>query len=70
MSADRDVPAILLTRTQAAQSLGMSLSSFQRYVESDLPRVYVGRGDSRSRIVLYRPEDITQWAATRAVSLP
>ena len=31
-----DVPRIALKRTEAAESLGMSLDSFERYVQSDV----------------------------------
>lgn len=61
----RNVPTIAMTRLEAARSIGISLSSFQRYVEPDLPRVYLGE-----RIVLYRTEDIENWIRLRAAELP
>lgn len=66
----RVVPTIALTRDEAAASLGMSLSTFRRHVEPDLPRIYVGGGESPARVVRYRPEDVHKWAAEKVVQLP
>jgi hypothetical protein len=50
----------LLTRQEAAASLGMSLSHFQRHVQPDLPCVYSGQ------LRLYIPADIEAWAERSA----
>lgn len=46
---------LLLTRREAAEALGMSLSHFQRHVQPWLPCVYSGH------LRLYRPADLEQW---------
>lgn len=51
---------LLLTRKEAAQVLGMSLSHFQRHVQARLPCVYSGQ------LRLYRPSDLERWAETEA----
>jgi hypothetical protein len=51
---------LLLTRREAAQALGMSLSHFQRHVQPQLPCVYSGQ------LRLYRPADLERWADTQA----
>lgn len=51
---------LLLTRQEAAQALGMSLSHFQRHVQSRLPCVYSGQ------LRLYRPADLERWAEAQA----
>jgi excisionase family DNA binding protein len=51
---------LLLTRKEAAEALGMSLSHFQRHVQAELPCVYSGQ------LRLYRPADLERWAETRA----
>ena len=48
---------ILLSRDEAAESLGFSLSHFQRYVQPHVPCVYSGR------LRMYRPADLEAWAA-------
>lgn len=45
----------LLTRKEAAEALGMSLTQFERYVQPHLPCLYVGR------LRQYRPRDIDRW---------
>lgn len=45
----------LLTRAEAAASLGVSLSHFKRHVQPDLPCVYSGQ------LRLYRPADLERW---------
>jgi len=47
---------LLLTRKEAAEALGMSLSHFQRHVQPHLPCVYVGQ------LRQYRPQDLARWA--------
>jgi hypothetical protein len=39
----RTVPRVALTRAEAAESLGMSLDSFERYVQPELRLVRRGR---------------------------
>ncbi len=51
---------LLLTRREAAEALGMSLSHFQRHVQSQLRCVYSGQ------LRLYRPDDLERWADTEA----
>jgi hypothetical protein len=40
-AAQAHVPRIALTRAEAAQAIGMSLGSFERYVQTDLRLVPV-----------------------------
>jgi hypothetical protein len=47
---------LLFTRQEAADSLGMSLSHFQRHVQPYVPCVYSGQ------LRLYRPHDLERWA--------
>lgn len=51
---------LLLTRREAAEALGMSLSHFQRHVQPDLRCVYSGH------LRLYRPADLDDWAELAA----
>ncbi len=53
-------PQFLLTRQVAAESLGMSLSHFQRHVQPHIPCVYSGQ------LRLYRPVDLERWAEDSA----
>jgi hypothetical protein len=53
-------PRYLLTRQEAAESLGMSLSHFQRHVQPHIPCVYSGQ------LRLYRPRDLAEWAEREA----
>lgn len=46
----------LLTRREAAEALGMSLSHFQRHVQPHLRCVYSGQ------LRLYRPSELARWA--------
>ena len=50
------VPRVALTRAEAAASLGMSLDSFERYVQPHLRIIRLGR----MRIVA--TEELQQWA--------
>jgi hypothetical protein len=50
----------LLTRHEAAEALGMSLSHFQRHVQPYLRCVYSGQ------LRLYRPRDLQRWSDTQA----
>jgi hypothetical protein len=51
---------LLLTRREAAEALGMSLSHFQRHVQPRLRCVYSGQ------LRLYRPRDLERWAEAEA----
>jgi len=53
---------VLLTRKEAAEALGMSLSHFQRHVQPFIPCVYSGQ------LRLYRPTDLEKWAEEKALS--
>lgn len=46
---------LLLTRHEAAEVLGMSLSSFERHVQPAIPCIYVGQ------LRQYRPRDLERW---------
>lgn len=50
----------LLTRREAAEALGMSLSHFQRHVQPYLRCVYSGQ------LRLYRPLDLQRWSESEA----
>jgi hypothetical protein len=51
---------LLLTRQEAAEALGMSLSHFQRHVQPHIRCVYSGQ------LRLYRPSDLNHWAKQQA----
>jgi hypothetical protein len=51
---------ILLTRKEAAEALGMSLSHFQRHVQPHMPCIYSGQ------LRLYRPRDLERWSEREA----
>jgi hypothetical protein len=53
-------PRILLTRQEAAEALGMSISHFQRHVQPHLRCVYSGQ------LRLYRPRDLQRWSEAAA----
>jgi hypothetical protein len=55
------VRRLLLTRQEAAEALGMSLSHFQRHVQPHLRCVYSGQ------LRLYRLADIEAWIEENAV---
>jgi hypothetical protein len=59
--AEDRVPRLLLTRREAATSLGISLSHFQRFVQPQLPCVYSGQ------LRLYRVADLERWTESAAV---
>ncbi len=46
---------LLLTRQQAAESLGMSLSHFERHVQPHVRCLYSGQ------LRQYRPHDLERW---------
>jgi excisionase family DNA binding protein len=51
---------LLLTRREAAEVLGVSLSHFQRHIQMHLRCVYSGQ------LRLYRPDDLERWAERSA----
>lgn len=51
---------LLLTRREAAEALGMSLSHFQRHVQPLLRCIYSGQ------LRLYRPVDLERWIEREA----
>lgn len=51
---------LLLTRREAAEMLGVSLSHFQRHVQPYLRCVYSGQ------LRLYRPCDLERWTEQEA----
>jgi hypothetical protein len=55
------VRRLLLTRQEAAEALGMSLSHFQRHVQPYLRCVYSGQ------LRLYRLADLEAWVEEHAV---
>jgi hypothetical protein len=60
MSDQRSIPRIALSRAEAAESLGMSLDSFERYVQ---PYVRLVR---RGRMRLVPVKELERWAAENA----
>ena len=56
---------ILHTRATAAAVLGISASSFDRYVAPNIPRYYVG-----GRLVRYSCADLIEFAKARRTELP
>jgi hypothetical protein len=60
MSTDRHVPRLALTRNEAAAALGMSLDSFERYVQ---PNVKLIR---RGRMRLAPVAELERWVAENA----
>jgi hypothetical protein len=57
---DGTVPRMLLTRREAAATLGMSLRHFQRHVQPYVRCVYSGQ------LRLYRVRDLERWAEDAA----
>lgn len=47
--------SILLNRKEAAKHLGVSVDTFRRRIQPDLPCVYLGQ------LRMYRPDDLTAW---------
>jgi excisionase family DNA binding protein len=52
---------ILVSRKEAAEILGVSLSHFQRHIQPHLRCVYSGH------LRLYRPSDLEEWAERQAL---
>jgi hypothetical protein len=59
-TTETTVPRTLLTRREAASTLGMSLRHFQRHVQPYVRCVYSGQ------LRLYRPQDLERWAEDEA----
>ena len=57
---DREVPRVLLSRREAAEALGMSLSHFQRHVQPCVRCIYSGQ------LRLYPMKDLERWAEQHA----
>jgi len=60
IQADMAVPRIALTRAEAAASLGLSLNSFERHVQPDLPVV------RRGKIRLVPVAELERWVKANA----
>lgn len=58
--APRPVPRLLLTRDEAAATLGVSLSHFKRHIQPHIKCVYSGR------LRQYRPKDLERWVDSQA----
>lgn len=56
----RSVPRLLLTRDEACEALGVSLSHFKRHIQPYIPCVYSGR------LRQYRPKDLERWVDGQA----
>jgi hypothetical protein len=54
------IPRMLLTRSEAAAALGMSLRHFQRHVQPHVRCVYSGQ------LRLFRLRDLERWADREA----
>lgn len=60
MSVTVAIPAVALKREDAAEAIGMSLDSFERYVQSDLRLI------RRGRLVVVPVAELERWAAENA----
>jgi excisionase family DNA binding protein len=58
--AERPVPRFALTRSEAAQSLGLSLASFERWVQPEL------RVIRRGKLRLIPTSELERWAEQNA----
>ncbi|HEX4305306.1 MAG TPA: helix-turn-helix domain-containing protein [Solirubrobacterales bacterium] len=58
------VGRLLLTRTEAAELLGVSLSHFERHIQPHIPCVYTGR------LRRYRPRDLERWIDDQVTTRP
>ena len=57
----RQVPRVLLSKAEAAEALGISISHFQRHVQGDVRVVYCGQ------LTLYPLADLQRWAEDNAI---
>jgi len=60
MSVTVSIPAVAVKREEAAEAVGMSLDSFERYVQPELRLI------RRGRLVLVPIEELQRWAAENA----
>jgi hypothetical protein len=60
MRADRPQPRLLLSKREAASSLGMSVRHFERHVQPDIRCVRSGQ------LTLYPLRDLERWAEDEA----
>ncbi len=54
------VPRLALTRAEAAEALGMGVTSFEQYVQPEV------RCIRRGSLRLFLPDDLARWAAQNA----
>ena len=59
-SSTRPIPRYALTRAEAAESLGMSLDSFERHVQPELRLIY------RGKLRLVPATELERWAERNA----
>ncbi|MGH2904820.1 MAG: hypothetical protein ACRDK7_14755 [Solirubrobacteraceae bacterium] len=57
-------PRLLLSRKEAAATLGISMRHFERYVQAYVPCVYLGQ------LRLYEPGDLARWAKDHKTARP
>jgi hypothetical protein len=60
MSVTVSIPAVAVKREEAAEAIGMSLDSFERYCQPELRLI------RRGRLVLVPIEELQRWAAENA----
>jgi len=60
MSVTVSIPAIAVRREEAAEAIGMSLDSFERYVQSDLRLI------RRGRLVIVPTSELVRWCEENA----
>ena len=60
MSVSKQAPRLALTRAEAAEALGISLDSFERYVQLELRLV------RRGRLRLVPVSELTRWLDSNA----
>lgn len=59
-SSTRPIPRYALTRAEAAESLGMSLDSFERHVQSEVRLIH------RGKLRLVPASELERWAERNA----
>ncbi len=60
MDTDREAPRLLLSKREAASSLGMSVRHFERHVQGDVKCVRSGQ------LTLFPVRDLERWAENEA----
>jgi excisionase family DNA binding protein len=60
VTTTRHVPRVTLSRAEAAESLGVSIDTFERYVQPDLKVIRTGR------LVLVPLAELERWASDNA----